>query len=370
MVAARNNAELFSLMEDGVRRGVFPGGVLIVHKNGSIAHRSAHGRLALDSTNAVDFNTIFDLASLTKILATTGVVLDLIARGLIDLESHVADFVPGFSGNGRDQIQVVHLLEHSSGLPAYRPYFKDVPIQQAATAGGRDAIRSNLSRERLEAEVGACAVYSDLGFILLDWLVESVTSQALDDVFFGRIAKPLALLNCFFIDLKEPAKAEAARAERLFAATEDCQWRGRMVVGEVHDENAYAMGGVSGHSGLFGTADEVTRLAAAWLDGWQGRAGLFDPRWVRRFFKKSAQPGSTRALGFDMPSPEGSQAGRRFGPAAVGHLGFTGTSLWIDPDQDLIVVLLTNRVHPTRSNEAIKEFRPRLHDAAVAAVAG
>lgn len=370
MLSSSDHAELFSMMEDGVRRGVFPGGVLIVRKGGSIVHRSAHGRPALDSSNNVDFDTIFDVASLSKILATTGLILDLISRGLLNLESRVAEFIPGFSGDGRDQIQVVHLLEHSSGLVAHRPYFKDMPAREVATVMGRDAIRRRVSTECPGTAPGAYALYSDLGFILLDWLIENVTGQALDDLFFDRIVKPLSMRNSFFIDLKELAKAATARAEREFAATEYCQWRGRMLVGEVHDENAYAMGGVSGHSGLFATADDVMRLATVWLDGWQGRAGLFDPHWVRRFFTKANQPGSTRALGFDTPSPEGSQAGQHFGPAAVGHLGFTGTSLWIDPDQNLIVVLMTNRVHPTRSNEAIKEFRPRLHDAVVAAFGG
>jgi CubicO group peptidase (beta-lactamase class C family) len=370
MVSPNGKPELFSMMEDGVRRGVFPGGVLVVRKNGIIRHRSAHGHLALDSPAGVDFGTIFDLASLTKVLATSGLVLDLISRGLFDLGSRVADCIPGFSGDGREQIQVVHLLEHSSGFIAHRPYFKDVPTSEVATLMGRDAIRKRVRNERPETAPGAVALYSDLGFILLDWLIEEVTGQALDDLFLDRIAIPLSLRDIFFIDLKEPAKADAARAERVFAATEFCQWRGRMLLGEVQDENAYAMGGVSGHSGLFGTADEVMRLATAWLDGLRGRAGLFDPRWVQRFFRKSAQPGSTRALGFDTPSPEGSQAGQHFGPSAVGHLGFTGTSLWIDPDQDLIVVLLTNRVHPTRTNETIKEFRPRLHDAIVAAFGG
>jgi CubicO group peptidase (beta-lactamase class C family) len=370
MFSSPKNPELFSMMEEAVRSGVFTGGVLTVRKNGIIVYRSAHGHLALDNPAQVDFDTIFDLASLTKVLATSGLVLDLLSRGLIDLTNRVADFIPGFSGEGREEIQVAHLLEHSGGLVAHRPYFKDLPIQDVATLAGREAIRGRVRLERPETRPGSCALYSDLGFILLDWLIEVVTGRASDELFLERIAKPLALQDIFFIDLKDPTKAQAARAERVFAATEHCEWRRRTLVGEVHDENVYAMGGVSGHSGLFGTADDVLQLAAAWLDGFYGRAGLFDPSWVRRFFKKSAQPGSTRTLGFDTPSPEGSQSGRRFGPATVGHLGFTGTSLWLDPDQNLIVVLLTNRVHPTRANEAIKAFRPRLHDAIVAAFGG
>jgi CubicO group peptidase (beta-lactamase class C family) len=164
------------------------------------------------------------------------------------------------------------------------------------------------------------------------------------------------------VDLKVPARAARARQGRAFAATERCPWRGRVLIGEVHDENAYAMGGVSGQAGLFGTIADVAAVAEAWLGSYLAGEGFFDPRLVRLFWTKSEVPGSTRALGFDTPSPHASQAGGRFGPRTVGHLGFTGTSVWIDPDRELIVVLLTNRVHPTRANEAIKTFRPLLHE--------
>ncbi|RPI01023.1 MAG: hypothetical protein EHM71_16785 [Zetaproteobacteria bacterium] len=148
----------------------------------------------------------------------------------------------------------------------------------------------------------------------------------------------------------------------MFAATERCPWRGRVLVGEVHDDNTYAMGGVSGQAGLFGTIEDVAAVADAWLDSFLRDGGRFDAGLVRQFWQKSSVPGSTRALGFDTPSPQASQAGGGFGPRTVGHLGFTGTSLWIDPDRELVVVLLTNRVHPTRSNDAIKRFRPALHE--------
>ena len=159
-----------------------------------------------------------------------------------------------------------------------------------------------------------------------------------------------------------PTRPPAPGEGRAFAATERCPWRGRTLIGEVHDDNTYAMGGVSGQAGLFGTIQDVAALAEVWLGSFLHSGGFFESGLVHQFWQRSDVPGSTRALGFDTPSPHASQAGGGFGPRTVGHLGFTGTSLWIDPDRELIVALLTNRVHPTRQNEAIKQFRPALHE--------
>jgi CubicO group peptidase (beta-lactamase class C family) len=215
-----------------------------------------------------------------------------------------------------------------------------------------------------ETPPGQRALYSDLGFILLDWIVEAASGKSSDVLFQQGIAGPLGLKDLFYIDLKSRSKTRSARRGRVFAATERCPWRGRTLLAEVHDDNAFAMGGVSGHAGLFGDAGSVARVAAAWLDSFRGRASIFSPELTRRFFRRSEVSGSTRALGFDT-----SAADSRLGPRAVGHTGFTGTSLWIDPDRELIVVLLTNRVHPSRENEGMKEFRTKVHDLAVEGLA-
>jgi CubicO group peptidase (beta-lactamase class C family) len=219
-----------------------------------------------------------------------------------------------------------------------------------------------VAAEAPEVPPGSRALYSDLGFILLGWILERRSGRPGDELFSEWLAGPLGLANLFFVDLKAPAKAARAREGRPFAATERCPWRGRTLIGEVHDENTYAAGGVSGQAGLFGTIEDVASLAAVWLDSWLRTGGFFDRRLARLFWEKSEVPGSTRTLGFDTPSPGASQAGGRFGPRTVGHLGFTGTSLWIDPDRELIVVLLTNRIHPTREHDAIRTFRPLLHE--------
>ncbi len=353
-----------ALMDDGVRQGVFPGGVLHVEQGGRARLRSAHGRTALGPEGAaVGLETVFDLASLTKPLATAGVALQAVDRGALALDTPVVRLLPELGGQAGGALTVEHLLAHTSGLPAWRPYFRELPAGQAGTAAGRAALRARCAAEPLEAPPGARIEYSDLGYVLLEWLLERALGTPFEAAFSSLVAAPLQLEEAFFLDLKAAGEAARLRAGRSFAATERCAWRGRVLAGEVHDENAWAAGGVAGHAGLFGTAAAVARIARAWLDALAGRPSPFDPSLAGRFARPVEAPGPRRALGFDAPSAEGSQAGGRLGPRALGHLGFTGTSVWLEPDRELVIVLLTNRVHPTRENERIKAFRPGLHDA-------
>jgi len=355
---------LSDIMEAGIRRGIYPGGVLQVCAGGKVVHRSAHGVTSVTPPGRpVTEDTCYDLASLTKVLATTPLVLDLIHRGRLKLSDRVGDFIPGYRGRGRSEITIAHLLEHSSGLPDWRAYYEEVAAAHGGawltTPRGYRAVREMVAAQRPEAPPGKRALYSDLGFILLDWIVEIAAGKPTDVLFRQRIARPLGVKNIFYMDLKKRSR----RFRRVFAATEVCPWRGRTLEGEVHDDNAFAMGGVSGHAGLFGDSESVARVAAAWLDSFRGRASIFPPELTRRFWRRSEVPGSTRTLGFDTPP-----AKSRLGPRAVGHTGFTGTSLWIDPDRELVMVLLTNRVHPTREREGIKEFRSKVHDLVVEVV--
>lgn len=367
MTRPESHPDLVRLMEAGIAGGAFPGGALLVRVRGRTAHLSFHGRRSQEPPGApVDARTCFDLASLTKVLATTPLVLLSIQRGRLALEEPVHRALEGYAGQGREAITVRMLLDHSSGLPAWRPYYEEVRSVEGgiwvATVEGREAVRRLVAAEAPEVPPGSRALYSDLGFILLDWILERVNGQPADVLFSRWLAKPLSLGNLFFVDLKSPAKAARARRGRAFAATERCPWRGRTLIGEVHDDNTYAMGGVSGQAGLFGTVQDVAAVADAWLGSFLRGGGFLDSSLVQRFWQRSEVAGSTRALGFDTPSPHASQAGGRFGPRTVGHLGFTGTSLWMDPDRELIVVLLTNRVHPSRENGAITQFRPALHE--------
>ena len=367
MTQPEYHPDLVRLMEAGVAGGVFPGGALLVRVHGHTGHLSFHGHRSLEPPDGpVDAYTCFDLASLTKVLATTPLVLLSIQRDRLALDDPVHRTLEGYTGQGRESITLRMLLDHSSGLAAWRPYYEEVRSAGGgswlANVKGQEAVRRMVAAETPEVQPGSRALYSDLNFILLDWILERVHGQPTDVLFAKWLAGPLQLRNLFFVDLKSPAETERAREGRTFAATERCPWRGRTLVGEVHDDNTYAMGGVSGQAGLFGTVHDVAALADVWLGSFLHNRGFFKPSLVNQFWQRSELPGSTRALGFDTPSPHASQAGGRFGPRTVGQLGFTGTSLWIDPDRELIVVLLTNRVHPTRENQTIKQFRPVLHE--------
>jgi len=367
MTQPQSHPDLVRLMEAGIAGGVFPGGTLLVRVRGKTMHLSCHGRRSLEPPGEpVDAHTCFDLASLTKVLATAPLVLLSIQRGHLALDEPVRRALEDYTGPGRDTITVRMLLDHSSGLPAWRPYYEAVRANGGeawlATVEGQEMVRRLVAAETPEAQPGTRALYSDLNFILLDWILERVHDRPTDLLFAEWLARPLELGSLFFVDLKSPAGTARAREGRAFAATERCPWRRRTMIGEVHDDNTYAMGGVSGQAGLFGTIQDVAALADAWLGALLSSEGFFEQRLVRQFWQRSDLPGSTRALGFDTPSPRASQAGGLFGPRTVGHLGFTGTSLWIDPDRELIVILLTNRIHPTRQNEAIKQFRPVLHE--------
>jgi serine-type D-Ala-D-Ala carboxypeptidase len=366
MIQPESHPALTRLMDQGIARGVFSGGALLVSARGKIAHLSFHGRRSLEAPgDLVDAHTCFDLASLTKVLATTPLVLLSIQRGRLRLDMPVHRLLESYTGQGREGITVRMLLDHSSGLPAWRPYYEEVRTAPGglglATLMGQEAVRRMVAAEAPEVEPGRRALYSDLNFILLDWILERINGRPIDVLFSEWLAGPLGLGDLFFVDLKSPEEAARLRRRRVFAATECCPWRERVLIGEVHDDNCYAMGGVSGHAGLFGTVQDVAVVAQTWLDAFLGRDGIFDQDLVTQFWQRSEVPGSTRTLGFDTPSPRASQAGEGFGPRTVGHLGFTGTSVWVDPDRELSVVLLTNRVHPTRKNEAIRQFRPVLH---------
>jgi CubicO group peptidase (beta-lactamase class C family) len=219
-------------------------------------------------------------------------------------------------------------------------------------------------REPPEAAPGAAVQYSDLGFILLGEVVETVSGMPLEAFCRQYIFTRLQIEGMGFRDLTQLRPAGIP-----FASTESCPWRGRVLQGEVHDENAWIMGGVAGHAGVFATARQVWRFAHGLLGGLQGRPWLVSPATLQAFTTRQGMPeGSTWGLGWDTPTPGQSSAGRYFSPTAIGHLGFTGTSLWIDPAQQVIVVLLTNRVHPSRRREGIRTFRPRLHDAVMQAL--
>lgn len=346
------------LLETQVDEGAFPGAVLAVGYRGVVAIRAV-GQYGEDDPRPVSDSTVYDLASLTKVVGLTTVTMLLVSEGTLALDRPVQSYLPGFQGAGKERVTVRHLLTHTSGLPAW-----DTLYLKAETPGEAVDI---VMRTALESAPGEQYVYSDLGAITLTKVVETVAGEALDTLLQRRVFAPLAMHHTRFRPPEEWLP--------LIAPTERDPWRGRLVHGEVHDENAFRLGGVSGHAGLFSNAPDLSRFARWLLDARAGRLEQgVDPYLptdvVRDFTTKHAGPvGSTRALGWDTPSPGGrSSAGTLLSRSSFGHTGFTGTSIWLDPERDLFIILLTNRVHPTRENRAILRIRGQVADSVVAAL--
>jgi len=335
---------------------------LLVSRSGRIKFFEAYGLSNLFTQTPMSKETVLDLASLTKPLATTLAVIKLIQDQQLDLEHELGFLLPQFRNSGKSKVKLKHLLYHNSGLPDYRPYYLD--LMRLPQADRAEALRDLLVKEPLVHGIGETTVYSDIGFMILAWVIETVSGQRLDRFVGEQVYAPLGLDKLFFVDLNSTAPLTE------FAATERCPWRGFLLQGQVHDDNAYALGGIAGHAGLFGTAADVHSLLTELLTAYRHPDAVnhFPHALVRAFFNPSSH--SERALGFDTPSRTESSCGAYFSTNSVGHLGFTGTSFWLDLDRSIIVVLLTNRVHPSRENTAIKAFRPQLHDAVMQSLLG
>jgi CubicO group peptidase (beta-lactamase class C family) len=366
MVESSETMKIRREMEAAVAGGVFPGGVLLAAVGETVAVIAEAGRMESDPPQRpVEPDTIYDLASLTKILSTTLLAMILVDQDLLDLDAPLGDFFSDELPAPKERIRLRDLLSHSSGMPAWRPLYEtlaNLPMRERRSA----AIRFVL-KEPLESNPGRRAVYSDLNYILLGLILEKITGER-QDVLFGRlIHRPL----------RQPEVGYRALDRNLefptrIAPTEDLGegnvLRRGLIWGVVHDDNAAVLGGVAGHAGLFGTAMGVWKVFRAIRRSVRDEpCGSLVSRETAFLFLQKAHtaPESTWAMGFDMPSRTGSSAGRYFSRNSVGHLGFTGTSLWHDMDRDLTVVLLTNRVHPSADNTAIRAFRPRIHDLVV-----
>ncbi len=306
----------------------------------------------------VNMHTLFDLASLTKPLCTTLCVLSMIEQQKLAWKQCLKDAINVETGSLLEKTTIEQLLSHSSGLRDYRPFFRD--FKAVSPSGAREKILQAILKEQFVYKPGEKCVYSDLGYMLLGEIVERVSGTSLDRYFEKEITRPLQLENqLVFRTLAGPRDRQTAN----IAATEKCPWRKKILQGEVHDEHCWLFGGVAGHAGLFGTAGAVLRITEKILQQWRGRDN--HPAYSSTLLHKALQwrnRNSTWRVGFDRPSAEGSSAGTFFSADSAGHLGFTGTSFWIDPEKEVIVVLLTNRVHPTRKNEKIREFRPLFHN--------
>ena len=343
------------LMRQAVIENIFPGGVLMVSRAGRILLHEAYGQANIYTGQKVSLNTVFDLASLTKPLAATLAVMMLIQENRLDADQALGSILPGFINTPKAEIRIRHLLNHTSGLPDYRPYY--LSLRHLPYPCRKQALQECLTREPLVSGIGEKTRYSDIGFMILEWVIELVSGDRLDRYLQKNIYDPLGVTDLFFVDLEHPIP------DRSYAATEVCPWRHMLLNGMVHDDNAYAMAGIGGHAGLFGTARAVHQLLMELLNVYGGMASpVFQGSLVKLFLTPGSE--SERALGFDVPSQESSSSGDLFDKAStIGHLGFTGTSFWMDLNRSIILILLTNRVHPSRMNEQLKAFRPRLHNA-------
>ncbi len=357
-------------IEEAIRNEVIPGAALLVSSYGEILHRAAYGKAhLLPEPIDMSLNTLFDVSSLTKVMATTTAIMNLVEGGRLSLEDRVSKHIPAFKGPEQDKLTIADLLSHGSGLPAYRAFHRELRedttglLPPPGTPEAREYVLTQAARSPLIARRGASANYSDINFILLTDIIERVTGCRLDQYCATHLFNHLELDHTFFIPLNE-GRPRAGLAASSFAATEFSLALGRYLVGEVHDDNAHVMGGVSGHAGLFSTLDDVHRLGWTLLQTYLGEGTtIFSTETLREFWSRRVFPnGVMRAYGWDTPSQTASMAGRHFSNLSFGHLGFTGTSIWIDAARGIIVVFLTNRVHPTRDNNRIRELRPRLHD--------
>ena len=364
-------SEVERAFNDAVEQRVIPGATVVVRRGKDIAFEGAFGFRALEPSQApAKLDAVYDLSSLTKAIATTVAVMILARDGKFRLDDRVTRFFPNFGVHGKTAITFRHLLAHCSGLAAWRPFYQRIAeIEKAgrvnfmASYGAKEFAYEEIHRERPEATPGTKAVYSDLGFIILGETIEKVSSVALNRFCREKIFRPLGLRATDYIDTSLVRSRRLEPVADMFAPTEVCPLRKRLLLGEVDDENAFAMGGVAGHAGLFAPVREVDRIARELIASYAGRSDFVPRKIIREFWTRdTAVPGSTWALGWDTPSPEHSSSGHRFSPAAVGHLGFTGTSIWIDPEDEIAITMLTNRVHPRRDNQKIREFRPLIHD--------
>ncbi len=336
------------ILQRHVRLRTTPGAVgLVLRRKGIVACWAVGNHTYGPNALPVQIHALYDLASVTKVVVTTTLCMLFVREGRLDLDAPVQSHLTVFTGKNKDRVTVRHLLAHCSGLPAHVHLYRE-------TRGvrHRDAILNAACQLPLAYEPGTETAYSDMGFLVLGVILETIGNNRLDHLAEELVFEPLQMNDTLY--------CPRPRLKHRIPPTENStHLREGLVHGEVHDENAAAMGGIASHSGLFSTAGDLAKFLRAWLG-----ADIFPGQTIRQFTTRAnIAPNSTWALGWDTVSPGRSSAGRHFSAQSFGSLGFTGTSLWADPIRDLGVILLTNRVHPTRENAQIKHLRPEFHDA-------
>jgi CubicO group peptidase (beta-lactamase class C family) len=350
-----------AVLQEGLAQGVSPGFVVGYWSQSSPgeAFLTAIGsRRMLPSIQPMKIDTIFDLASVSKIYATATLAALLVDRGWLNYDAEVREFFPDYRYEG---IRIRHLLSHTAGFAAWAPFWEKMRVQFAPKPVELVSVpeRQKMAREWVlgtapEVPPGERVLYSDISFLILGFVLEGITRMPLDQAVRHFVWEPLGAENSYYVHVTNGVKD---RDENV-AATEDSDWRGGILQGQVHDDNCWAMGGFAGHAGVFGDARDLMHYARRLFSGFIS-AKTLDQMW-----RPVSEPfNSERTLGWDMPSKTGSMLGTAMSHKSVGHWGYTGTSLWLDPEEKFAVTLLSNRVHPSRENILIRTFRPRFHDA-------
>ncbi len=330
---------------------VMPGMVVLVGRKGKVLLRKAYGNASLmPRKEKLTANHIYDLASLTKVVAATSAIAMLVAEKRLRLDDRIVTFIPALKGKGKEKITVRQAMVHCAGFREHHPFYRGPGV------GCRQSVIGKATALPLEYRPGAKTVYSDIGFMLCGYVAEVVSGVTLDVLLAERLFRPLGMKNTCFNPLSKGA------AKKRIVPTEKCPWRKKVVRGEVHDENAAAMGGVSGHAGLFSTASDLALFAQEMLRAVAGKGKVLG-KGYREFLKHHpSKAGGTRALGWDTNISGYCTGGHLLSPGSVGMTGFTGTSLWVDFKRGAYIIILSNRVHPTRTNNAFPSVRPLLHD--------
>ncbi len=353
-IAGYDFTKVDSLINKAIKDSACPGAVIAVGYQGKLLYKKAYGRYTYEkSSPEMKIETMFDLASVSKVVGTTSAAMVLYDEGKLDLDKYVKDYLPEFNNNEKGNVTIKNLLLHNSGLPAWVPFYK--------TLKTREEVINAIMTMKLDNPPGKEYVYSCLGMITLQQVMERITGKGLDEFLQEKVFGPLQMKSTMY----RPAKEIWSRC----APTEnDDYFRMKVVQGQVHDEAAYMLGGVSGNAGLFSNVDDLSVFLQMILQkGKYGSKQIIEPSTVEMWTTKQTEQ-STRGLGWDTKSAEGSSAGSLFSMNSIGHTGFTGTSVWADKDRGLFVVLLTNRVYPTRANTKLYKFRSKIHDAVVQAI--
>lgn len=360
------------LAQEAVADGATPGMVLLAAKRGEVLFREAFGHKIFAGPRSADVapmreETVFDLASLTASVVTATIIMKLIECGKIQLQERVTRYIQGFGILGKSPITVAHLLSHTAGLAPWHPFFDELLRENAGarrgiltSRGARDYIYNAINRMGLKHEIGSKQLYSDIGYMVLGEMIELLTGVGIEKAAFRLIFQPLGMKCSSYVDLSMIKRRGIHPVTDLIAPTEDCPWRKRLLCGEVHDDNAWAMGGIAGHSGLFSTIDDLHLFAVEMLRAYRGQSEFLPADIVRKFWMGPAEFPEGHRFGWDGPTKENGMLDTGLGPASVGVNGFTGCSLWLEPEEGIELILLSNRVCPSRSNRKLFSARPQI----------